>query len=388
MSRPRRLLTIGHSYVVALNRRLAHEMARAGAGQWEVCAAAPRFMHGDLRPIPFELSAIDICRVVPVGAYLTNRVHLMLYGRSLKRLLMEGWDMVHAWEEPYILAGAQIAQWLQRPAQLVFASFQNIAKRYPPPFSWLERHTMSRASGWVAFGKTIEATLTDRRGYVDKPHRTIPVGVDTDIFSPNQAARIATRKELDWEPAGPPVIGYLGRFVAEKGLSLLTRALSAVKAPWRALFVGGGPMEAELRDWSETFPNRVRVVTGVQHDRVPAFLNAMDVLAAPSQTTSRWREQLGRMLLEAFACGVAVVGSDSGEIPHVIADAGRVIGESDEPAWTAALGELIESASLRAELGSRGRQRAESQFAWPTIARLHLDFFTQLLDHSQQGNGQ
>src|SRR5258705_6619033 len=51
---PRRLLTIGHSYVVATNRRLAHEMAVQGAGEWSVTAAAPARFRGDLRPIRSE----------------------------------------------------------------------------------------------------------------------------------------------------------------------------------------------------------------------------------------------------------------------------------------------------------------------------------------------
>ena len=76
----------------------------------------------------------------------------------------------------------------------------------------------------------------------------------------------------------------------------------------------------------------------------------MDVLTAPSQTTPKWREQFGRMLVEGFACGLPVVGSDSGEIPHVIGPAGLVIGETDQAGWTAALANLIDSPDLRAEL--------------------------------------
>ena len=57
MSGPRRLLTLGHSYVVGTNRRLAHALAVAGAGAWEVTAAAPERYPGDLRDI--ELEAIE-----------------------------------------------------------------------------------------------------------------------------------------------------------------------------------------------------------------------------------------------------------------------------------------------------------------------------------------
>ena len=43
---------------------------------------------------------------------------------------------------------------------LVFATFQNIPKRYPPPFSWIERYTMGRASGVIAFGRTVFETVS------------------------------------------------------------------------------------------------------------------------------------------------------------------------------------------------------------------------------------
>ena len=85
------------------------------------------------------------------------------------------------------------------------------------------------------------------------------------------------------------------------------------------------------------------------------------------------------MLIEAYACGVPVVGSDSGEIPHVIGDAGLVVEEADMVAWVESLGELIDNPKTRADLGRRGRQRAEREYAWPLIARRHLQFFDTLL---------
>lgn len=380
----RRLLTVGHSYVVALNRRLAHELALAGGGRWEVTAAAPRFVHGDLRPISLEHFPGEACRLIPIPVYLTTRPHVMVYGRTLRRLFREGWDVVHSWEEPFILAGGQFARWTGS-ARLVYYTFQNIQKRYPPPFCWVEWYAMNRAAAWLAAGHTVEAALKGRRGYASKPHRVLPLGVDVDMFRPDPAAGVAVRQAIGWSEAGPPVVGYLGRFVPEKGLALLMQALADVRTPWRALFVGGGKLEAGLREWGRCFPDdRVRVITGVPHDEVPAHLCAMDVLAAPSQTIPRWREQLGRMLIEAMACGVPVVGSDSGEIPHVIGDTGLVLPEADVAAWTAGLAALFESPERRAELAARGLERVHTTFAWPVIARQHLAFFDELLDASHQ----
>src|SRR5262245_30408961 len=102
---PRRLLPIGHSYVVALNRRLAHELARAGRGQWDVTVATPSFLHGDLRPVSLEAIPDEPCRLEAVNVYASRKIHLMAYGRRTRQLLASGWDLVHAWEEPYILSG-------------------------------------------------------------------------------------------------------------------------------------------------------------------------------------------------------------------------------------------------------------------------------------------
>lgn len=374
-----RVISIAHSYGVALNRRLADEMARQGGDRWEVTAVAPGFFHGDLRPVPLETQPGERCRLEAVPAYWTKRIHLMHYGRKLRQLLSEPWDLVHCWEEPFIVAGGQVGWWTPEQTPLVYATFQNLPKRYPPPFAWIERYAMNRAAGWIPFGHTIDDTLSRRNLYADRPRRIIPLGVDLEHFQPDRQARTRVHRRLDWAEPGPPVVGFLGRFVREKGLELLMRVLDRVSCPWRALFVGVGPLEDALRNWGNRHGGRVRVVTGVRHHDVPAYLNAMDVLCAPSQTTSAWREQLGRMLIEAFACGVPVIGSDSGEIPYVVDNAGLLVGEKDERAWTIAISEVLENATHRAELRRRGLDRARTVYAWPVVARQHLEFFSDLI---------
>jgi glycosyltransferase involved in cell wall biosynthesis len=354
-------------------------MARAGGTEWEVTAVAPSFFHGDLRGINLEGMAGEPCRLEAVPVYITNRIHFMMYGRRLRQLLQSSWDLVHCWEEPYIFAGAQAAWWTKPQTPFVFWTAQNIAKRYPPPFSWLERFCLERCAGWLACGQTVVDALLPR-AYDRKPYRIQPLGVDLDRFRPDLEAGAEIHRQLNWQVSGPPVVGYLGRFVAEKGLPILLSALERTKTYWRALFVGGGPLEKQLRHWAVRYPNRVRVVTGIHHEQVPAFLNAMDILCAPSQTLPRWREQLGRMVIEAFSCGVPVIASDSGEIPHVVQDAGVIVSEKDVNGWSHALSELLETPTGRRELSVRGIARAQDTYAWPIIARGHLDFFAELLD--------
>ncbi len=378
-SRPRRLLSIGHSYVVALNRKLPEEIARASNGAWEVTAVAPGFVRSALRPIAIECRNDEPLNLEIVPAHLTGIPQLLFYGRRLSELLRQRWDFVHCWEEPYVIVGGQVAWFIPRNTPWAFYTFQNLDKRYPPPFAGIERYCINRCSGWIASGESV-ARVQLARGYDRKPHRVIPLGVDLAAFRPDTAARLAMRQELGWDRPGAPIVGFLGRLIEEKGLRLLMSVLPKTATPWRAMFVGMGPLESELRRWAAPFGDNVRIVTGVEHQRVPAYLNAMDILCAPSQTTARWREQFGRMIVEAFACGIPVIASNSGEIPYVAGDAAMIIDERDEPQWTAALASLLQSPDRRRALADRGLDRVRTRFDWRIVARQHLDFFDELLD--------
>jgi glycosyltransferase involved in cell wall biosynthesis len=261
----------------------------------------------------------------------------------------------------------------------VFWTAQNISKRYPPPFANFERSVLARADGWLYCGESVKSALASRAGYQALPALTAPLGVDICSFAPDKGRRARKLVELGWSEPGPPVVGYMGRFVEEKGVSFLLRALADVRVPFRALFLGGGPLQGRIEAFAERFPDRVRIVRAT-HDEVPAYLNAMDLLCAPSQTTRRWREQFGRMLTEAMASGVAVIGSDSGEVPFVIGDAGVVVPEADVAAWRRAIEALLGDPARRAELAERGRKRVLDHYQWSVVARKQLDFFSDLLD--------
>ena len=372
-----RLLTIGHSYVVTENRRLAHEMGVQGRGRWEVTAIAPSQYRGDLGPLEAAAADGEALELRRIPMRLGRSVHLMRYA-GLSAAMDGSWDVVHAWEEPYIAAGAQIAASVAPSAKLVFSTFQNIPKAYPWPLSSFERRSMERADAWIAFGELVKATLASRAGYARKPSRVISPGVDVAQFRPDTAMAADTRRRLGW-PDSQPVVGFLGRFEPQKGIELLCAALEHVPAPWHALFVGGGTLEPFLRAFESRYPSRVRIVTGIPHADVPRWLNTMTVLCAPSLTTGTWREQFGRMIVEAMACGVPVIGSDSGEIPFVIGDAGTILPEGDVAAWTAAIEHVLTDSTTRREHAARGLSRAAERFAWPVIARAHLDWFEEVL---------
>ena len=105
MKRPRRLVTVSHSYVVTLNRRLANEMARVGGSKWDVTAVAPRSFHGDLSPLRFQREPGEAARVEDVRVLFSRSLHGFVYGPELRARLSGGVDLVHSWEEPYVLSG-------------------------------------------------------------------------------------------------------------------------------------------------------------------------------------------------------------------------------------------------------------------------------------------
>ncbi len=376
-TRPLRVLTIGHSYVVALNQRVP--AAVAADSRIRLTLAAPRFHYGDLRRITLEKIADPAYTIVPLPARLTRWNHLFWYDHRALRHLARGsaFDVVHAWEEPYTYAGYQIARAVgPTGARLLFRTAQSIVKRYPWPFSRFERRTLARADGWVAGGHLVYDAMT-RKGFPADRGRVITLGVDMEVFRPApEPARAAVRRELGLEA---PVIGFVGRLVAAKGLDVVMEALERVRRPWTLLVLGSGPYENRLRSWAATHGWERRVhVRLAHHNDVPRFLAAMDLLLAPSQTTPSWKEQFGRMVIEAFACGVAVVGSDSGEIPRVIGDAGVVLPETDVERWAVTTDELLANDGRRRDLGRRGLERCRTRYDVRQVAAQYVDFYLEL----------
>jgi glycosyltransferase involved in cell wall biosynthesis len=298
----------------------------------------------------------------------------MLYGGELAEILDSG-HLIHCSEEPYVFCGGQVAWLTGSKKPFVFQTAQNIKKSYPPPFGWIEKFCVERCAGWIACGESIVETRPQY--YLEKPHRVMPLGVDVDLFSPNPARRTQTLAKLCWRD-DCVTVGFVGRFVEEKGIGIILDCLKKLRQPWRGLFLGGGQLEPELKRFEAMYPDRVRVVVGLPHDEVPAYLNAIDILLAPSQTRSNWREQFGRMIIEAFACGVPVIASNSGEIPNVVGDAGIIVDENAPQDWLQNIQRLLSDASLRCQLKAAGLDRVHQKYTWPLIAHQHCDFFDEL----------
>ena len=85
------------------------------------------------------------------------------------------------------------------------------------------------------------------------------------------------------------------------------------------------------------------------------------------------------MVIEAFACGVPVIGSDSGEIPRVIGDAGIVVEEGDVNGWTRTIEQLLRDVATRGRLAERGLERCRANYSVDRIAERYIEFYRLLV---------
>lgn len=298
-------------------------------------------------------------RMVEAPLWLNGHFHLHLYP-TLGSIMREyAPDLVHIDEEPYNLATAH-ALWLARRhgARAIFFAFQNLYRTYPPPFSWLERYDYRHADYALA-GNEDAVTVLRRKGY-HGPAAVVPqFGVDTELFRPHP------------HPANDPLrIGYVGRLVPQKGVDCLLRAYAPLAARAEVVIVGRGPSEPELRALAQTLgiADRVRFVGSLGSHEVADLMAGLDVLVLPSRTVPNWAEQFGRVLVEAMACEVAVVGSSSYEIPRVIGDAGLIFPEDEVAALAECLTRMVDDPALRRELARKGRERVLAHYTQERIA--------------------
>jgi glycosyltransferase involved in cell wall biosynthesis len=301
-----------------------------------------------------------------------GRFHLHYYPTLTRRLAEFRPDIVHIDEEPYNLATwLAMRQARAAGAKTLFFSWQNLERPYPWPFSALERQVLAGVE-YAIMGNQEVACVWRSKGYKGL-YRVIPqFGVDPELFRP-PARRDSGRLF---------VVGAANRrLVPEKGVDLLLRAASTLPGVWRLHIAGDGP----VRPWLEALAQELGIAERVYFDgtisseQMPAYLGQMDVLVLSSRTLPNWKEQFGRALVEAMACEVVVVGSESGEIPNVIGDAGLTFPEEDVGALRDHLWQLMQSETMRRELGQKGRQRALAFYTQAQIARQTVAVYREMM---------
>lgn len=361
-----KILMVSKALVSAEYRKKLAELARLGA---EMTAVVPHEWREAGRQ-RYEPADDRSYRVLITRVRFNGRFHLHYYPAlpDIVRALRP--DLVHIDEEPYNLAtylGVRAASRAGVPG--VFFTWQNIRRAYPPPFRQTESHVYRSAAAALAGSRDAERVLS-AKGF-RKPVWVVPqFGVDPDVFSPGES------------PSGPFSVGFFNRLVAAKGPLLVLAAMRSLPEDSRLLMVGDGPLRGEVeREIIRLgLSGRVSVIPRVPSTQMPALVRSVHVSVLPSLTTSTWKEQFGRVLIEAMASEVPVVGSSSGQIPEVVGDSGLIVPEGDAEALSAALMRLYEDSALRSELGRRGRRRVLERFTQARVAEHTMSAYTALLE--------
>lgn len=372
---------VSKACVVGMYQRKLEELVRLP--DLDLCVVVPPYWREGARAQPLERVYTSGYQLQVLPMAFNGNYHLHFYpglGALVRRLRP---DILHLDEEPYNLAtfqGMRLAQ--QCGARALFFTWQNLLRRYPPPFRWIERYNLRHAACALA-GNREAIDVLRAKGFRRAIHLIPQFGVDPDLYQAQpptlrfgDAAQTRTSRT-----DAPFVVGFGGRLVEEKGVQVLLRAMAGMNGDWRLRLTGDGPYLPELESLCVQLGLRERVTVQPRapSSEVPRLLNELDALVLPSLTRRNWKEQFGRVLIEAMACQVPVVGSSSGEIPNLIGDAGLVFPEGDAEALRAALERLMHDAELRVTLGQKGRARVLAHYTQRQIAVETYAVYRQLL---------
>ncbi len=388
-----RILVASHTYIVDINRAKFKILANLEPGIQVTVIVPQRWKPGGVqnKTIESEFYQQGSFKVVPIYNFSQNNQGLLTFGKDLIKVLQQFQPQIIQVEQgSKSLAYAELIllnNLLNLNAKNILFTWWNLSYELKWPISLLENCNLQNTDGIIA-GNLDGAKILRQRGYTGALQVMPQLGVDETFFYPTSKDADLSLK-LGIKPTDF-VVGYVGRFVEEKGLLTLATALAGLqKYPWKWLLVGQGKLRSQITEKSLEWgiSDKIIWVESVSHEDVPPYINLMDCLVLPSQTSYKfktlttvgWKEQFGHVLIEAMACQVPVIGSDCGEIPHVIGDAGLVFPEGNVEKLQDCLHQLMEQPELVVDLAKRGYDRVMKSYTNKALAQQLLDFYKKLL---------
>ncbi len=365
-----RILMLSKAMVVGTYQRKAEELA-ALPGVDLTVAAPSWWIEPGVGALELERRYVRGYRLQVLPIWLNGHFHVHFYP-ALRRLVEHVRpEIFHIDEESFNLATFQAMRLgVAAGARCCFYNYANIDRRYPPPFGWFERYNFEHAAAAIACSHEAGGILR-RHGYQGPLHILPQFGVDHELFHPAEVSH----------PSRPFRIGYFGRMVEEKGVLDLVGAVAQLPEDVRLLLIGSGELEERIAAaiGHLGIRGRVELRPMAPSAQIAAEMRGLHAFVLPSRTTTRWKEQYGRVIPEAMASGVAVIGSDSGEIPHVIGDAGLVFREGSVDDLAGKLRQLIEEPELHATLARRGRERVLVHYTQRALAQSYYEIYRDML---------
>jgi glycosyltransferase involved in cell wall biosynthesis len=371
LTAPRRVIVVSHNYLDPALRGKLRALASRGI---EVTVGVPqRWTDSPLgRRIDTAWERQGGVETFPIATRQgrDGDAASLRYGhRELRALLRDKRpDLIQLEESPFTRAAADVLQAARR-AEVPFVVLAQDNVERPAP--WLARSRRRRA---FARARGVIATSGHAAGIVRRCAPAVPVAV-----IPQFGVAVPSQPEHAYHEG--LAIGYVGRLVPEKGLNTLLDALAINRDErWHLIVAGEGPERENLERLAteNRLAARIRWTGALPRDQITRLWSELDVLVAPSRSFLTWRESVAHGVMEAMAYEVAVVGSDSGVIPEVIGDAGRVVAAGDVNALAQALRDLA-TAAVRRPLVEAGRVRVMQRFSDDALAEETIRFWQDTL---------
>lgn len=382
-----KLLIVSHSCSVPVAQQFYAEIEQRTG--WDLTIVTPALWRdeygNELTPQRWESYQ---GKIIGIPVWKSGSIPLHIYRSWFVRLLRElEPDFIYLHQEPYAIVTLQVylANRLTLQKPISFFTWQNILKRYPIPFRQMEQWVFKQTNVMFPGSHSAEAVMR-QKGYTGASV-LLPSGIDPTLYYPRSDAP-SLRAELI-RSENEVLIGYVGRIVEQKGLKTLLIALDQIRdLPWRLVIVGKGDYEAEFdqKARSLNLNDRIHRIGYVPNPDTPRYLSAFDVLVLPSETRPNWKEQFGRVIVESMACLTPVIGSDSGEIPHLIqATQGGLFFAEGQPSECAdRLRQLILDAELRTNLAKTGQQSVLRNYTNALLAQRFIDTIETTVQLHQQ----
>lgn len=307
-----KLLVIGHALVVDANRKFWSSYAEVTGDSVEL--VAPRRWRSNLHPVlAFQANPLTDGKLAAVHA-----VDTILPGNG-SLFWFNPWQMARLWrDQRYDAVYVNQETWALSTAVLLVGKFFSPNRRTPLLLCVAQNlrkqrlHWLHPFERWVSSG--VDRFLYCSEGVADvlrwkgirRPMSYFPLPYDERATPSSPRQPSATVMTL----------GYLGRLTPDKGLHVLLAALERLNRDgekFRLLVAGGGEMAPLLQSRSD-----VEFLGLLPHSEAHHFYQRIDCFVLPSLTRPHWKEQFGRVIVEAFGAGTPVVGSDSGSIPEVL----------------------------------------------------------------------
>src|SRR6266508_3841180 len=200
------------------------------------------------------------------------------------------------------------------------------------------------------------------------------LGVELERFAPDPEARAILGRELGFGPEDL-VVASVMQLLPRKNPAVLVEAcglLAKRGVPIRLLVAGDGPLHSELEELGHTLGIGDRVHWLGHQARPERAMQAADLFVLTSVG-----EAFGLVLAEAMACGLPIVGSNSGAIPEIVEDGktGFLVPPLSPEGFADAIDKLAHDASLRLRMGAAGRRRAQQLFSVESHVRHMLEVY-------------